>query len=199
MWERVSWGYTIKIGKYRVLVSTREIQFSLKLKQVHGAKVVIYKGQTEDIGDGVISKPQNITLGVKTADCYPIFLISDNAFGVLHAGWRGSIKGIVLEGLRILYEEFDTDPSDITAIFGPGICGKCYEVKDDVASMFKKGVIGENGRYYLDLYEFNKDVLLNLGVKDIIPPPSCTYEDPSLFSHRRGDKLRIYNAITYQP
>ncbi|MEO0148227.1 MAG: peptidoglycan editing factor PgeF [candidate division WOR-3 bacterium] len=196
MWVNESWGFLFKGENFLIKVSVEPVKMDINLHQIHGAKVVVYRGRDGYVGDGIITDKKGVVIGVKTADCYPIFLVSQNVVGVLHAGWRGSIKGIVLEGLKEIYENFGVKPKDVKAIFGPGICGKCYEVGYDVASLFNGFVIfKDNGKYLLDLYLYNKHILENLGVKVIIPPPSCTYENKSLFSHRRGDRGRLYNTV----
>lgn len=196
MWVNESFGFFFKGENFLIKVSVEAVNMDINLHQIHGAKVVVYKGQAKDVGDGIITDKKGIVIGVKTADCYPIFLVSQNAVGVLHTGWRGSIKGIVLEGLKEMYEVFGVKPKDVKAIFGPGICGKCYEVGYDVASLFEGFVIPKgNDKYLLDIYLYNRRILENLGVEIIIPPPSCTYENKNLFSHRRGDKGRLYNTI----
>lgn len=172
------------------------MEFAVRLKQVHGARVVVYRGQREDVGDGILADERGIRLGVKVADCYPILLISKRAVGILHAGWRGSVKGILHEGLSLMHALWGIVPEEITVVFGPGICGKCYEVGEDLKPFFgaflrPKG----NGKYLLDLYEYNLKVLRKWGVRRVIPPPACTYEDPTLYSHRRGDKGRLHAYI----
>jgi YfiH family protein len=196
MWERIDEGFHLVGEKFEIRVSRNPISLDSNLIQTHGARVVIYKGQHKDIGDGALTDRVGVVLGVKTADCFPIFLISKIAVGVLHAGWRGSIRGIALEGLMAMYENFGVKPEEITVIFGPGICGECYEVGEEVAELFGKFAIPKgNGKYLLDLYGYNRRIFESHGVRLIVPPPACTYEDPFLFSHRRGDKGRLYNAV----
>lgn len=196
MWERIDEGFYLVGENFEIRVSRNPISLDLNLIQTHGARVVIYKGQREDIGDGALTDRVGVVLGVKTADCFPIFLISKFAVGVLHAGWRGSIRGIALEGLMAMYENFGVKPEEINVIFGPGICGECYEVGEEVAGLFGKFAIPTgNGKYLLDLYGYNKRIFESYGVRLIVPPPACTYEDPFLFSHRRGDKGRLYNTV----
>lgn len=196
MWERIDEGFYLVGEKFEIRVSRNPVSLDLNLVQTHGARVVIYKGQREDTGDGALTDRVGVVLGVKTADCFPIFLISKFAVGVLHAGWRGSIRGIALEGLMAMYENFGVKPEEITVIFGPGICGKCYEVGEEVAELFEKFAIPKgNGKYLLDLYGYNTKIFESYGVRLIVPPPACTYEDPFLFSHRRGDKGRLYNTV----
>lgn len=196
MWIKKNGDFLVFGNNFLIRVSVKPVNMDIKLQQVHGAKVVVYRGQDKDIGDGIITDKKGVVIGVKTADCYPIFLVSHKAVGVLHAGWRGSIKGIVLEGLKGMYENFGVKPEDIKAIFGPGICGNCYEVGKDVAMLFNEFARNRrNGKFLLDLFLYNKHILEGFGVRNIISPPACTYEDKNLFSHRRGDRGRLYNTI----
>ncbi len=196
MWQRIGDELYVFGEKFEIRISKEPIEFSLRLIQTHGSRVVVYRGQNLDFGDGAVTDRVGVVLGVKTADCYPIFLVSNFAVGVLHAGWRGSIRGIALEGLIAMYENFGLKPEDIVVIFGPGICGRCYEVGEEVARLFDKSVKPkENGKYLLDLYDYNRRIFETYGVKFVIPPPACTYEDPSLPSHRKGDKERMYNTV----
>ncbi len=194
MWERTDRGFLLRIPiNVKVEVSREPVEFAVRLKQIHGARVVIYGGQREDVGDGILTDRVGVKVGVRVADCYPIFLLSDRSVGVLHAGWRGSVRGIVHEGLSLMHGKWGIPPEDITVAFGPGICGKCYEVGEDLKPYFgsllrPKG----NGKYLLDLYEYNLRALKRWGVERVIPPPACTYEDPLLYSHRRGDKGRLH-------
>lgn len=70
-------------------------------------------------------------------------------------------------------EEFGTDPRDLKAAVGPSIGKCCYEVDDAVADrvralsgihleqvLFPK----ENGRYQLDLWELNRQLLVGAGI-----------------------------------
>ncbi|NPB02954.1 MAG: laccase domain-containing protein [Thermotogae bacterium] len=196
MWKRNRKGFYLELPFAEVGISTETVEFDLHLRQVHGARVVIYRGQREEIGDGVLTDRPHITLGVKTADCYPIFLLNERAVGVLHAGWRGSVKGILYEGLTLMHRTWGISPKEVMIAFGPGICGRCYEVGEDLKPYFgfhlkPKG----NGKYLLDLYEYNLNLLRRWNVDYVIPPPACTYEDQNLFSHRRGDKGRLHAYV----
>ena len=66
-------------------------------QQTHGAKVVKIQTGLENLEscDGMWSESENFLLGVKTADCAPICLWNDTQFGILHAGWRGTVNGAI--------------------------------------------------------------------------------------------------------
>jgi YfiH family protein len=78
-------------------------------------------------------------LGIQTADCLPIILVDPkrHAVGVLHAGWRGTVKRIVEKGVGEMLRRFGSRPRDLKAVIGPGIHGCCYEVGTEVRQQFE--------------------------------------------------------------
>ncbi|HMC67930.1 MAG TPA: polyphenol oxidase family protein, partial [Mycobacteriales bacterium] len=63
-------------------------------------------------------------LAVQVADCVPIALVAASAVGVVHAGWRGLVAGVVgksVDAMRGL------GATEIEAIVGPCIEPACYE------------------------------------------------------------------------
>ena len=45
--------------------------------------------------DAMVSNRKDIILGILTADCAPIVVLSKKNFGIIHAGWKGLISGII--------------------------------------------------------------------------------------------------------
>jgi YfiH family protein len=79
-----------------------------------------------------------LLLGVQTADCIPV-LVADRkrrAVAAFHAGWRGTVKRIVENGVGRMRLEFGSQPEDLTAAIGPGIGVCCYAVGEEVLSSF---------------------------------------------------------------
>ena len=100
-------------------------------------------------------------------------------------------------------EEYGTDPKDIYSAIGPSICQKCYEVSEDVILEFQKSFekkywdslfyIKEKGKYQLNLWEANRLIMLETGIKEehISMPGICTCCNPELlFSHRASHGKR---------
>jgi purine-nucleoside/S-methyl-5'-thioadenosine phosphorylase / adenosine deaminase len=90
-------------------------------------------------GDGLVTNTPGVLLTVLTADCLPVILVDHKrrAVGVLHAGWRGTLKRIVEKGVGEMHRWFGTKPSDLRAAIGPGIRGCCYDVGPEVRSAFE--------------------------------------------------------------
>jgi YfiH family protein len=113
------------------------------LKQMHSA-VVRVAGREDATerptlwGDGLMTDEPGVLLGVQTADCFPI-LIADTrrrAVAAFHAGWRGTLKGIVERGVGSMRKEFGSQPEDLTAAIGPGIGNCCFTVGPEVEALF---------------------------------------------------------------
>jgi YfiH family protein len=90
-------------------------------------------------GDGIVTDTPGLLVAVQTADCLPIILADRKrrAVGVFHAGWRGTVKRIVQKGVGEMRKHFKSDPRDIIAAIGPGICGCCYDVGEEVRAKFE--------------------------------------------------------------
>jgi YfiH family protein len=183
------------------LINEASITCDVWLNQIHSDKIYIIddiknlpKGNLD--GDGIILKLKNVKSRVRTADCYPTILIDKkNKIGaILHIGWRGSYLRILEKCIRIFQDNFYS--RDIMAIFGPGICSKCYEVKEDLFNYFPREYFHfKNEKIFFDILTFNIDILKKFGTNEIIYPPSCTFENPILYSHRRNEKSRILTIL----
>lgn len=113
------------------------------LRQIHTS--LIRRVTAEDAGeearwkaDGMMTAEPRLLLAIQTADCIPI-LIADRKKRVaaaFHAGWRGTLKRIVQNGIGRMRLEFGSNPRDLVAAIGPGIGQCCYAVGEEVRSEF---------------------------------------------------------------
>ena len=158
----------------------------------------------EDI-DGLVTDVPGIALVTYYADCVPLYFVDPvhRAIGLSHSGWRGTAAKIGKVTVEKMNEEYGTDPKDIYSAIGPSICQKCYEVSEDVILEFQKSFekkywdslfyIKENGKYQLNLWEANRLIMLEAGIKEehISMPGICTCCNPDLlFSHRASHGKR---------
>src|ERR1019366_1457641 len=84
-------------------------------------------------GSGLGSKEPGLPLLAMSADCLPIAIARRDgrrALAVLHAGWRGLSEGVVAAGVGAL------GAGAKAAVIGPAIGPCCYEVGDEVATLF---------------------------------------------------------------
>lgn len=167
-------------------------------------KGTVFPADYEDV-DGLITNVPGIILCTYYADCVPLYFVDvkNRAIGLGHSGWRGTVGRMGEAMLKAMEKSFGTKPSDVTAAIGPSICAECYEVSEDVAEEFRKAFPEEwrhiltsgrqEGKYQLDLWEANKRVLLEAGIKKdhLAVTDLCTCCNSSfLFSHRASGGRR---------
>ena len=161
------------------------IQF---MEQVHGKAVAMIEMQiiSPPTADALITRSLGIGLAVMVADCIPLLLASPQTVAAVHVGRKGLMSKVAVEAIQ---EMRSHGASDITAVVGPSICGKCYEVShdiyDDVTRSFPLAASKtREGGFALDLSRALIDQLQHLGVK-VIDEGRCTVEDKNLYSYRR--------------
>lgn len=150
--------------------------------------------------DGLMTDEPGIVLVTYFADCVPLFFVDPvhRAVGLAHSGWRGTAAGMGACMVKAMGEAYGTNPEDLYAAVGPSICADCYEVSGDVAEQFEgfTGAVHEgrqSGKYQLDLWEANRQVLLKAGVREnrIAVTDICTCcNSEYLFSHRASKGRR---------
>ena len=166
-------------------------------RQVHGCEVAkpAVAGRLTVEAD-VLLAGVPLGVGVVTADCVPILMADPVAqlAAAVHAGWRGTLKGIVSQAVRALVLE-GADPRRLLVTIGPCIRPCCYEVSEDLLGEFAKafGPTVQRPGSRLDLALANREHLTSLGI-----PPSnvddlgeCTRcarkgDMYAYFSHRRS-------------
>lgn len=154
--------------------------------------------------DGLITNVRGLPLVTLYADCVPLYFVDPvhRAVGLSHSGWRGTVGRMGTVTLRAMGEAYGTRPEETLACIGPSICRDCYEVGPDVAEEFRaafegaSGILLEgrrSGKFQLDLWEANRRILLEAGVKEdhMAVTDICTCCNPELlFSHRASGGRR---------
>ena len=177
--------------------------------QVHGSKVAVIDraGVTREELEGydaLVTDVPGVAIGVRTADCIPVLLYDPvhMAVAAVHAGWKGTLARISRMAIFEMSREYGTVPEDLLAVIGPGICGGCFQVGEEVAVFFKEagfqmdGIYSWNGArvegdmktgHHIDLPEANRRLLVEEGVRpeNIQVSGICTYETEGLYSARR--------------
>ena len=170
----------------------------IKLKQIHSNIVRRVSYDTKDEssleGDALISSFRGICIGVYTADCIPVLLYDKQhcIVAAVHAGWRGTLGGVISETLKNMKLNHNSDPANIVSVIGPGIAKCCFEVDKDIASKFIEKfqetdnfIYPYNSKFILDLQHINKEMLKKEGVKNIEVIDICTKCDTNYYSYRR--------------
>ncbi|MBM4255626.1 MAG: peptidoglycan editing factor PgeF [Deltaproteobacteria bacterium] len=186
------------------------------LKQVHGDEILfVTAGSTKDVteADGFITQAEGVLLGIATADCVPVLLVApqQRVVAALHAGWRGTLKGITARALELLSSSWHVEPTEVWLACGPAIGPCCYEVSRDVGeSLYERWGAGTPATWQPKGEKGMLDLrLLNLlqGEQSGVPRNQmqmvgpCTFCDVSRFaSYRRqgAQAARQFSVIGWQ-
>lgn len=130
-------------------------------------KGITRKSDIEDT-DGLITNLSGVALVVFSADCTPV-LMCDKEAGVVaavHAGWRGSVKGIVPKCVQIMKESFKSRAENIKVAIGASIGPCCFEFGQEAEEYFAEEYLKktDEGKYKVDLWKYNTDLLVKEGV-----------------------------------
>ena len=179
------------------------------LKQVHSTKIITADESIKGMGfrkdinrieaDAFVTNKKGIVLVTFHADCVPLFFVDteNKAIGMAHSGWRGTADGMAAAMVDRMKDEFGTKPENIKAGIGPSIGICCFQVDKPVVDIFRekykfadKYIVNDKlceGKYKIDLWGINKEILLEKGVKadNIEIGGICTKCHPETFySHR---------------
>jgi polyphenol oxidase len=181
------------------------------IKQVHGDRIISLekKAWKQEIvppqADGLVTDLPNVPLVVRTADCFPVFIYDPkhHCLGLVHAGWRGTEKGIVPVAIRVFKERWGSRPEDLRIALGPGIRKCCYQVGEEFKNIFPQATFQVNDQCLLDLPLANKTACIANGVlpENIHDCGLCTCCHPDYFSYRREGMTagRHISLMIYHP
>ncbi len=191
----------VQINRDRVAKSMDVADHSLVfVHQIHSAEVVTVTNPMEPKAprpraDAMVTNQPGLALAILTADCQPVLFADPKAgvVGAAHAGWRGALDGI-LENTVDAMIALGADRDNITAVVGPSISQRAYEVgpefldaflmEDQSNARFFAG--GEGDRMHFDLPAFGLHKLRSAGV-NAEWTRHCTYSDADrFFSYRRA-------------
>ena len=139
------------------------------------------------------------------ADCNLIIIIDmkKRAIGVVHAGWKGTLNGILTKTLTSFKKNFNSSAEDIFVFFGPSIRDCCYKVDKELIDRFKERFNKEDYYYrkdkdfFLDIVKLNLIHLKDFGIQkdNILDVGQCTNCSKGFFSYRRKDITGRQGAI----
>lgn len=156
--------------------------------------------ESTDEFDALATATPGVLLCIWTADCLPLFLYDPerHVAALAHCGWRSICNGIVTNTIDVMVGRFGTKPQNIIAAFGPGICGKCYEVGDELVEAFSKRFSPDDakdlftpkakGKHLLDLRKAASLELFRMDVQreNVHDLSICSYESEDYSSYRRN-------------
>lgn len=174
-------------------------------QQVHGCNVGIIGEELRSSGafhydtaivatDAMITNTPNICLMVLQADCVPIlfFDVKKKVIGVAHAGWKGTVRMVAQDTIKVLQKKFHCLPHDILVGIGPSIGPCCYEIGTEIIVQIEKAFPHEkgyicnktpHGKGCFNLWEANKTQLLQIGIpeRNIEVAQICTRCNHTIF------------------
>jgi polyphenol oxidase len=169
---------------------------------VHGATVVVVTEPGEHAGasaDAAVTAAPGCTLVVRTADCAPLVLSGRRTVGLVHAGWRGLVAGVVERTVEALTDLGDPPTA---ARLGPCIRPGCYEFTgpelEVVADRFGPDVRARTtwGTPALDLPAAVRAALTPF---DLHPDDrsGCTACDQRWYSHRARRETQRFATLAW--
>ncbi len=166
----------LNIVKKKICKNSKNI---FLLHQIHSNKLVFLNKYSNNLkkikADAIITNVVKLPIGVLTADCAPILLYDSkkNIVAAIHAGWKGAFKGIILKVVNFMIKK-GCKKNHITAVVGPCISQKSYNVKEDFEKKFlrknKKNAIffkRKKDRIYFDLPNYIKFQLKLMNISKI--------------------------------
>lgn len=178
--------------------------------QVHGTHVieVAHAAALDDdplvpvgTGDALVTRADDVALGVLVADCVPVLLADPDArvVAVAHAGRRGLLDGVVQATLQAMAGR-GADVARVRAAIGPAVAGSSYEVpaalRDEVAAVVPQTAATTAwGTPALDLPSGVEALLRAAGVEDVRRSARDTWAEPDLFSYRREPRTGRFAGV----
>jgi hypothetical protein len=210
--EALSLGNFSQDERENVIENRRRFQAALEAsdwtlvtaKQIHSAEVRVVSDPDDACGeptacDALTANFPGALLAVQTADCLPILIADERtgAFAAVHAGWRGTLAGIVARTVEWMQQRYNSRPADLRAALGPAISAPVFEVGpaalDEFRSKFSyaEELISDrqaNGKGHLNLNLANIRQLMDCGLREerIYDSGLCTWlRNDLFFSYRR--------------
>jgi hypothetical protein len=163
----------------------------LFLEQVHGREVVTASGpwaSSAPSADAVVTAEPDLAVAVLVADCVPVLLHDATAgvVGAVHAGRPGMSSGVVAAAVTRMRE---LGASAISAVVGPSVCGRCYEVPAEMAAAAASLSPAAAARSWTGTpaIDVAAGVVSQLAEQQVTVHwvAGCTREHPDLYSYRR--------------
>lgn len=196
-----------------------DIKRAMTIWLTHGVEVVEAKGKwlgktifdqiDPPKADAVITNKPNTFLALTVADCVPVIIYDPKvkAVGLVHAGWKGVDRKIVVKTVHKLVEKYNSEPQDLVIGIGPCIAKDSY-VKENFSEKEKKAwgnyvFDPGSGKCSIDMVGYIKKQLIDLGVQksNIKLSGVDTFRDNNFYSHYRdmrtkeGDRGRFFCVV----
>ncbi len=177
----------------------------LSAKQVHGSRVFVAQGIKEDLEvegyDALITTQPGLGLLIKQADCQALILFEPEkqVLGLIHAGWRGLVRGVIERTIETLHQTFGVHPRGLMALLSPSLQPCCAEFRD-----WRRIFPPYFARFRLpgdrfDLPALSRYLLLKAGLhsENILVSRLCTRCQQEFFSYRRQKQCGRFGTLAF--
>jgi YfiH family protein len=172
------------------------------LKQVHGSNIFVFNDlnrkdrlnsdnfQDRPEADAIVIMPTkekiNLLFAIKTADCIPLLIKSNNLYALVHAGWKGLANKITSSVLKGYFSEC---LDNLEILIGPSAGSSSYEVEMPVIMAIGSTAVYTKSselKYKLDLAGTIINEIKLISPRAIISNINiCTISDLRFNSYRR--------------
>ena len=182
-----------------------------RVERVEDGDEGIYIKKFDNV-DGFVTDKSNKVLMLGFADCTPLLFYDPikKVIANTHSGWKGTLQSIGVRTVEKMISEYRCKPEDIICCIGPHIRKCHFEVDKDVKDLFYceyknleqiEEIITydeEKDKYYIDTFQINKQILLNIGLKEenIIDSNVCTVCNSDICHSYRAEKDLSGRAVT---
>ncbi len=175
---------------------------SASLSQVHGGRAVIFRESSASTieADALATDSEGLALIVRVADCqsFVVYEPTKHVAGLIHAGWRGLLAGVIPSFFDLLFKEWQIRPEETFVGAAPSLCLACSRFTDPakelpaIRSEFFSGNL-------VNLRAIAEDQLHSLGVRTqrFERMEGCTCCDARTYwSYRGGDREAVRKGMT---
>lgn len=157
----------------------------IEINQVHGSRIVHFSdaGCEADAFEFQAIQLDKMVPAIRTADCLPIWIQSNQTNYLIHAGWRGLNQNI-----------FQSIPTIDFALIGPSIQSSSFEVKEDFRSYFPDSEFFHktSEKLTFNLQACAKKLIREISpnINQIIDSEVCTFESNQFHSYRLNKTIK---------
>lgn len=179
----------------------------VRMGQVHEDGVAVVEGPEPSLVPGVdalVTRTPGVALAARGADCALVLLADADAavVGAVHCGRRGLVAGVLPAAVRRLRA---LGAGDLHAWVGPHVCGRCYEVPEQMRQEVARSVpeAAAETSWGTPAVDLGAGVLAQLTREEVTSDhlEVCTMEDDRVWSHRRdGERAgRVAGLVWVAP
>lgn len=202
----------------RRVATNRLTQHTAVVRRVDAPEADIYNEPAIVRADGLVTDSREVVLYLYASDCALVFMHDPkhHAIGFCHAGWRGTVRGVIRNTVSRMTAEYGTEPRDLIVAIGPLVSrpfcgltrreaaefhyaglsqfvrhqpGRYAELRAEREDLSPWPETAEIPDYYVDLLGADLEILRRAGVNldNVVSTGLCTYAREDLFhSYFRG-------------